>query len=94
MADPKQDKAVAGAAKDVTSTEDRIAQLEVQLAEKEAALARAQSDANAKAQADADAQAAKDAESVSAERMDETVERGRYLVNGVYVDCDGKPLEK
>jgi colicin import membrane protein len=103
MADEKQQKAapeakqpaaVASAARESVSAEERLAQAERELADTRAKLAQAQGDASAKAQAEAQAQAAKDAEAAAAERVDETIPGGRYLVNGILVDCDGKPLEK
>lgn len=60
---------------------------------------KAKADADAKAQADADAkaleakaQAEADAEA-AAQPLDQTDPGGRYVVNGVTVDANGKPLK-
>jgi hypothetical protein len=90
----RQPAAVASAAKESASAEQRIREAEERAAAAEAKLAEARAEASAEARADAEAQAAKDAEAARAERLDETVPGGRYLANGILVDCDGKPLEK
>ena len=77
-----------GASEQPTPEQARIAELEgaLRLASDHIA-ARELADAQAaQAQTEAAAQ-------VAERRPDETVPGGRYLVNGMFVDCNGKPLK-
>lgn len=89
---PKQDSAVAGAAGKVNSAQEQLDETRAKLAEAQAELASVRGEASAKAAEEARKQAERDAERATAGRVDETQPGGKFMVDGIYVDCDGKPL--
>lgn len=87
----KKIKTSAAAFNDLTAATDALAKLPAEASSEErAAAVKAVTDAQAAFTAAQTADAAPDPD---APKIDETVEGGRYIVAGVPVDANGKPLE-